>query len=161
MALPWPIAGAGMSLLPKPGPWMVRVKQAIGIFILGFAAYYAYMAYEIYDQRNVDEAQVAKSAEALLEQGWTPSLSQGLAMAKAENKPVLVDMWATWCKNCLTMDKTTLKDPAVLDRLDGYVKVKYQAEDLEATPAKELLKHFEGIGLPQYAILHPKPTATE
>ena len=35
MAIPWPIAGAGLSSLPKPGPWMVRVKQAFGVVILG------------------------------------------------------------------------------------------------------------------------------
>jgi thiol:disulfide interchange protein DsbD len=39
MALPWPFAGAGLSLLPKPGMWMVRVKQVMGVFILLFAAY--------------------------------------------------------------------------------------------------------------------------
>lgn len=27
MALPWPIAGGGIAALPKPGAWMVRVKQ--------------------------------------------------------------------------------------------------------------------------------------
>ena len=31
MAIPWPIAGAGLAALPKPGVWMVRVKQAFGV----------------------------------------------------------------------------------------------------------------------------------
>ena len=35
MALPWPVAGAGLSVIPRPGPWMVRVKQVFGVFILG------------------------------------------------------------------------------------------------------------------------------
>src|SRR5688572_33251920 len=34
MAIPWPIAGAGLTRLPKPGAWMVRVKQALGVIIL-------------------------------------------------------------------------------------------------------------------------------
>ena len=38
MAIPWPIAGAGLAALPKPGMWMVRVKQAFGVFILLTAA---------------------------------------------------------------------------------------------------------------------------
>ena len=37
MAIPWPIAGAGLAALPKPGMWMVRVKQAFGVFILATA----------------------------------------------------------------------------------------------------------------------------
>ena len=65
-------------------------------------------------------------------------------------------MWATWCKNCLTMDKTTFKNEDVIARLEDYVKVKFQAEDLEALPARDVLDHFEGIGLPNYAILRLK-----
>ncbi|MCP3904870.1 MAG: DUF255 domain-containing protein [Planctomycetes bacterium] len=155
MALPWPLAGAGLSCLPRPGAWMVRVKQALGVFILLFAAYYLYVAWEILDARRVDRDQVAAAVNAQLEEGWTDSICQGLAMARAEDKLVLVDMWATWCKNCLAMDKTTFKDPQVVERLEGYVKVKFQAEDLGTPPAKDLIEHFEGIGLPTYAILRP------
>lgn len=54
------------------------------------------------------------------------------------------------------MDKTTLKAPAVESGLQDYVKVKFRAEDLEASPAREVLKHFGGIGLPTYAILRPR-----
>ena len=156
MALPWPIAGAGLSLMPKPGAWMVRVKYVFGVFILGTAVYYGYLSYGLFAQRWVDPADVADSVQELLEEGWYASLGQGLDNALAEDKNLLVDMWATWCKNCLTMDKTTLKAPAVVAGLEDYVKVKFQAEDLTASPAKEVLKHFGGIGLPTYAILRPR-----
>jgi cytochrome c biogenesis protein CcdA len=155
MALPWPLAGAGLSFLPRPGGWMVRVKQALGLFILASAAYYGYLAWEIWDSRRVDRNLVASSVSARLEEGWTASICEGLATAAAEDKLVLVDMWATWCKNCLAMDKTTFRDEQVEARLADYVKVKFQAEDLDAPPARDLLKHFEGIGLPTYAILRP------
>ncbi len=155
MAIPWPIAGAGISLLPKPGAWMVRVKQAFGILILSFASYYGYLGYDIVSQRWVDGAAVADSVQAKIDSGWVPSLEAGLRQAKAENKMVLVDIWASWCKNCLTMDKTTFEDPDVLARLDDYVKIKFRAEDPEASPAREVIKRFEGVGLPVYAILKP------
>src|SRR5256885_9722913 len=48
MAIPWPIAGAGLAALPKPGLWMVRVKQAFGVFILATASYYGYEAVSIF-----------------------------------------------------------------------------------------------------------------
>ncbi len=156
MALPWPIAGAGLSFMPKPGAWMVHVKHAFGVFILGTAVYYGYLGYGLVAQRWVDPADVADSVQELLDEGWHASLGQGLETARAEDKLVLVDMWATWCKNCLTMDKTTLKDPEVESGLEDYVKVKFQAEDLEASPAREVLKHLGGIGLPTYAILRPR-----
>ena len=113
MAIPWPIAGAGLAALPKPGMWMVRVKQVFGVFILATAAYYGYESYSIFANRWVDPTLVASSVEEQVKAGWHASLDEGLAAAKRENKPVLIDMWATWCKNCLTMDKTTLANDEV------------------------------------------------
>jgi thiol:disulfide interchange protein len=159
MALPWPFAGAGLSFLPKPGRWMTRVKQAMGVFILAFAAYYGYLAWEIYGARAEASSGARETEAAALEDGWTRSICEGLARARSEGKPVLIDMWATWCKNCFAMDRTTLKDPEVTRRLKNYVKIKFQAEDLDATPAREVLEHLQGKGLPHYAILAPAPAA--
>ena len=155
MAVPWPIAGAGLASLPKPGPWMVRVKQGFGVVILGTAVYYGYLAYELFSNRWVDATEVASSVEEKLKEGWHSSLAEGLAVAEREGKPVLVDLWATWCKNCLTMDKTTLVDPSVKQALDGYVKVKFQAEQPDEAPAADVMKRFKAVGLPAYVILRP------
>ena len=88
--------------------------------------------------------------------GWHASLAEGLAAAKREHKPALVDMWATWCKNCLVMDRTTLADPEVARALAGYVKIKFQAEVPDQPPAKAVLQRFGAVGLPTYAIVRPK-----
>ena len=157
MALPWPIVGAGFAALPKPGAWMVRVKQAMGVFILAMAGYYAYLGYEILANRSVDPAEVRAGVEEQLKAGWQSSLPDALRLARERQAPVLVDFWATWCKNCLVMDKTTLSDPRVKAALATYVLVKVQSEDLYASPTKELLKRIGAPGLPAYAILHPPP----
>jgi thiol:disulfide interchange protein len=156
MAIPWPIAGAGIAALPKPGPWMVRVKQVFGIFILATAAYYGYLAYGLFANRWVEASDVQSSVEEKLKEGWYANLAAGLAEAERTGKPVLVDLWATWCKSCLTMDKTTLRDPEVTSALAGYVKVKFQAEDPESPPAKDVMKRFGAIGLPTYVVLKPR-----
>jgi thiol:disulfide interchange protein len=157
MAIPWPIAGAGLASLPKPGPWMNRIKQAFGVLILATAAYYGYVAYDLFSSRWVDPAEVATAVEEKVrEEGWTPSLAEGLAAAKREGKPVLIDMWATWCKNCLTMDKTTLKDASVIEALGGYVKVKYQVEEPGDAAFRPVLEHFRVTGFPTYVVLRPK-----
>jgi thiol:disulfide interchange protein DsbD len=156
MAAPWPFAGAGISALPKPGAWMVRVKQGFGVIIMLTAAYYAYTAYGIFRDRSVDPAQVSSSVDELLKEGWHADLAEGLAVAKREGKPVLIDMWATWCKNCLTMDKTTLVDPSVKAALDGFVKIKFQAESPDESPAREVMQRFGAVGLPTYVVLTAK-----
>jgi thiol:disulfide interchange protein DsbD len=155
MAIPWPIAGAGLASLPKPGPWMVRVKQAFGVLILATALYYGYLSYGLFANRFVDATEVSSSVEEKLKAGWHASLADGLAVAAREGKPVLIDMWATWCKNCLTMDKTTLADPDITQALDGYVKIKVQAEQPDEPPAVDLMKRFKAVGLPAYAIIRP------
>jgi thiol:disulfide interchange protein DsbD len=159
MAIPWPIAGAGLAALPKPGAWMVRVKQAFGVIILATATYYGYLSYTLFDNLRVDANAVTGSVQQMLEKGWTNSLAAGLEQAEREGKPVLIDFWATWCKNCLTMDQTTLQDPEVAAALDGYVKVKFQAEDLDAEPARSALKHLNAVGLPTYAIIKPRSSS--
>jgi thioredoxin:protein disulfide reductase len=156
MAIPWPFAGAGMAALPKPGAWMVRVKQAFGVVILATAVYYGHLAYTLFADRWVDASAVTSSVDEKVKAGWHASLAEGLATASREQKPVLIDLWATWCKNCLTMDKTTFEDETVVSALSGYVKIKVQAEDPEDSNTKAIMQRFRAVGLPTYVILRPK-----
>ena len=161
MAIPWPFAGAGIAALPKPGKWMVRVKEAFGVVILGTALYYGYQSYELFSDRWVDPAEVNSSVQAKLKAGWHQSLAAGLEAARREQKPVLIDLWATWCKNCLTMDKTTLENPDVTAAIAGYVKIKFQAEQPDEEPAKSVMRRFGAVGLPTYVILRPKNAGSQ
>ena len=54
------------------------------------------------------------------------------------------------------MDETTLKDPAVKAALDGYTRIKFQAEDPEESPAKDLMQRIGAVGLPAYVIVRAK-----
>jgi thioredoxin:protein disulfide reductase len=156
MALPWPVAGAGLAAMPRPGMWMVRVKQAMGVLILAMAAYYAYLGYEGFANRWVDPTSVSASVNEKLKEGWHASLVEGLETAKRNRSLVLVDFWATWCKNCLVMDRTTLADPTVTTALSGYTKIKFQAENPDASPARELMQRIRAVGLPAYVVLRPR-----
>lgn len=163
MALPWPIAGAGIAALPKPGMWMNRVKQTFGVLILLFAAYYAFEGYKLWksgtELTRIDtlntEASEASAAVAVDEQ-----LAQAMQESLATGKPIFVDFWATWCKSCMYMEKTTFSDADVRKRLESeFIVLKLQTEQPRKSPAKEILDHYEVIGLPTYLILKPTPTA--
>lgn len=157
MALPWPFAGAGLSFLPKPGKWMTYVKYVFGVFILGFALYYGHLGYTLLP---ADSDEVIASMGDLEEGDWRHSLTQALTQAEAEDKPVLIDFWATWCKNCLVMNETTFQDQSVSDRLEGYVKVKFQAEDYGDPLTREVMDYFEVLGLPTYIVMEPGASST-
>ena len=157
MALPWPFVGAGLSILPKPGKWMQWIKYIFGVIILVIALYYGYTAVSIFKTQSqpvvyehTDESTTEESKLV-----WMPSLIDGLERAKEEGKPVLIDFWATWCKNCLVMEATTFKDDKVEEVLKDFVLVRYQAEDLNKSPTKELLDYFGVLGLPSYVVLIP------
>jgi thiol:disulfide interchange protein len=83
------------------------------------------------------------------------ALAGALELAQQAGRPVFLDFWATWCRNCRVMEQTTLRRPEVGRRLDRYVRLKAQAEQPDRGSAREMLEFFGVRGLPAYIILTP------
>lgn len=151
MGLPWPFAGAGLSFLPKPGLWMTRVKYAFGVMIAAMALYYGWLTFGL----------LKPAAPGNLAGNPTEQLSTLLARAEQEGKPVFVDFYASWCKNCSAMEHSTFRSPAVAQRLNDFIQIKLPAERPNESPAKEILDYFGALGLPTYVVLTPRGHDTQ
>ena len=143
MALPWPFLGAGLNVLPKPGAWMKHVNRLFAVMVLCFAAWYAHLAYRGFAG---SAAGAASAADGVVEA--TPETFA--AAFAAAGRPVLVDCWSSWCKNCAAMDRGTLVDPEVRAAMRRYTVMRLQAEDITALRA---MPGFEKVsGLPAFVI---------
>ena len=155
MALPWPFAAAGLSFLPKPGAWMTRVKYGFGIIIFAFAVWYGWLGCNLAGLTGGRSRLVSAAEDSV------HSLETALRQSRTTGKPLVVDFWASWCKNCEAMEHTTFRDSTVRDRLASeFVVVKFHAERLSDPVIKPVLDQFGVLGLPTYVILVPESRQT-
>ena len=149
MGLPWPFAAAGMKVLPRPGAWMRWVNRVFAVVMFCMAAWYGWLAWTAWQARaDRDRKDLVDPKTGWLEatpETWTKALET----ARATGKPVFVDVWATWCKNCAAMD-AVLASPEVKKALEPYTVIRVQAEDIAAL---QRVPGCEGIkGLPAFLV---------
>ncbi len=143
MALPWPLAGAGLSVLPKPGKFMVVMKYVFALIIFGAAGYYTYLGIKLLPDDEISRTQDGFAA-----------LEAAQVESRASGKPVLVKFTASWCKNCHAMDKTTLSDPEVKEYIaENFIYVTFPAEDPSQPEVAALLEKYGVPGFPAFVIL--------
>ena len=156
MALPWPLVAAGLAVLPKPGAWMEKVKKAFGVLILLLALYYAWNAVHAFRAPAAGAATTVPAETVFHRFDFSADPPEAfnalLAEAAASGKPVLIDFGAHWCKVCKLMDATTLRDPAVVEKLKTVFPVQVLADEPNKSPAREALAPFAVQGYPTFLL---------
>ena len=74
-------------------------------------------------------------------------LQQQLATAKAQGKPVMLDLYADWCTACRELDAKTFSSPLIRERLSDYQLLR---ADVSANSPEDraLLQELQVLGLP-------------
>jgi thiol:disulfide interchange protein DsbD len=134
MGVPLVVVGVSEgALLPRSGPWLVRVKQIFGVLLLAVAAW---IVWPILTPGGAPAGftRVASAAE----------LDKKLGAA---GKPVMLDFYADWCVSCKEMEKFTFSEPKVRARLDGMALLQVDVTG-NTEQDKALLKRFSLFGPP-------------
>ena len=146
MGLPWPFITAGLSVLPKPGAWMKWVNRAFAVILFGMAAWYGWLAWKGFSVQ--DGAGDAAHDTANVVEGSDDADDQ---------RPRLVIVGAPWCKNCTAMERTTLKEPSVVEAL-----ARFNVKHVEINTFADFANYPELAGLdikgvPAYVVIEKKP----
>jgi thioredoxin-related protein len=88
---------------------------------------------------------------------WETDWDSAMRAAKAEHKPLMVDLYTSWCGWCKVLDSKVFPDKRVVAASDGYVAIRLDAEKTEA--GYELATHFGVHGFPSIIFLDPDGTS--
>ena len=128
--------------------------SVVGVLALGVSLVWGTFA---------DAPRPAASAAPIQIAGLSPRVSwqdfgAGLELAEAESKPMFVVFETNWCGYCRKMNRSTFKDPGVVERLNELVAVKINAEDdkrINGYSGRELASRYGVAGYPALMVLDP------
>ena len=147
MALPYAALAAAPGwrrYIPKPGPWMPRLKRWLAVPLYGTVVWLAWVLVQ----------QVAPPSTQ--HPGWEPYSAQQVAALTAAGKPVFVDFTAAWCVTCQVNERVVLaRDDvraAFRERGVTLVRADWTRRDPEIARA---LADLGRSGVPAYVLYMP------
>jgi len=149
------VFGGGLDRLTSEAGFFPRLKKLLGILALVVGTYLllGLMFSQGFLLPAASHWLPSSGGVSVVEEtgikGWETNLEAGLARALYENKPVIIDTWATWCANCRVLEKKTFSNPEVGAEAERFVPIKVQ---LEKSDSPETLAFKARFGLKTYTL---------
>jgi thiol:disulfide interchange protein DsbD len=148
MALPYAALAAAPGWrrhLPKPGPWMPRLKRWLALPLYATVLWLVWVF-----------AQQVNFFHEKNDAAWEPYSAQKVASLQAAGKPVFVDFTAAWCVTCQVNERVVLSRDDVMaafrDRGVTLVRADWTRRDPEIARA---LAELGRSGVPAYVLYKP------
>lgn len=136
---------------PKPGG-ALAVASVVGVLALGFS-----LVWGTFADAKGSAAEPIRIAGLSSRVSWK-DFGAGLELAGTESKPIFVVFETNWCGYCKKMNRSTFKDPRVVERLNELVAVKIDAEGdkrINGYSGRELALRYGVAGYPALMLLDP------
>ena len=145
-ALPWPMLGlAGQRILPKTGPWMLKIRRVLGGIIALAALYYLILGCRL----------LAAPSSAPNSKLWAKPPAEAFQEAKASGKPVLLLFTGESCPACVLLKTRTLSAPQVQEELTKCVCLQIGVDSHLNDAERELVQKYRVRGIPTCLLLQP------
>ncbi len=136
LALPWPFAAAGLSVLPRPGVWMVWVNRVFAVVLFVASVYYALIAWRGFQSSG----------------GSAGGSGAQEAKGNGGSRPRLYIVGAPWCRNCRAMERDVLALPKVREAMERYDVRRIEVDGFDELKTHPELRECEIRGVPAYVI---------
>lgn len=129
-----------------------RLQKAVSILLLTLGIVYA-ARFAIGDRLMGVSNYGNQESEAGIH--WVLDEAAALAMAEAQNKPLMIEFRADWCAACRRMEKETLAHAGVIEMAEAFVPLKIDFTETTDPVVESLREKYSVIGLPTLLFADP------
>ena len=135
---------SSLMILKKLTNFSNKSLAIVPSLILGFGIFCGY------------EQMTQNPMESHVSLDWLNDETEAMNLAKLENRPILIDMWAEWCSACKKMDAYTFSDIALREKIKHKNWILLKLDLTESNDKNdEIEERYNLQGLPALIILPP------